>query len=56
MSRLLSWDIFGDVAKLRYSDGSMLFIKKDVFNRAFGPIVSSSFETVSKDFAFLVVM
>ena len=48
---LTQWENKGDQVRLTFLDGSMLFVSKKDFDRAFGCIVSLSKEEVEKDFA-----
>lgn len=48
---LKDWALKDDYAELTYSDGDVLKVSKEDFNRAFGPIISASKEAVVRDFA-----
>lgn len=37
--------------KLTYQDGSILYVKKPDFDRAFGAIISADKEAIERDFA-----
>lgn len=56
MPNLLSWEEFPEVVKLRYSDGSILIVDRERFNRSFGVIVSCTFDEVCRDFAKVVIL
>ena len=47
---LTGWKIEGDRVRLSYEIGDLYVTLKD-FNRAFGPIVSATYEDVKRDFA-----
>ncbi len=48
---LHEWSIAGDKAKLEYEDKTVLFVKKDDFDRAFGCIICLTKEEVQQNFA-----
>ncbi len=48
--RLKSWEIRGNQAELTYEDGDTVYVNKDDFNRAFGPIVSGDKSAIIRDF------
>lgn len=48
---LASWRYAGDKVRLLYEDGSIVFVSKEDFDRAFGAIISASKEDVVNDFA-----
>lgn len=48
---LQEWSIEKNRAKLKYEDGSVLFVKKSDFNRAFGCIICLTKEDVQQNFA-----
>ena len=50
MNCLKKWTIVGDNVRLSYEEGTLLISKAD-FDRAFGPIISASYEDVKRDFA-----
>lgn len=50
MNNLRMWTIVGDKVRLTYEMGTLLITKED-FDRAFGPIISASYEDVKRDFA-----
>lgn len=50
MNTLINWTIEGSLVRLSYGIGD-LYISKEDFDRAFGPIVSASYEDVKRYFA-----
>ena len=48
---LNAWTDMGEKVQLGYTDGTILYVRKTDFNRAFGPIISASKEEVIRDFA-----
>ena len=48
---LSRWEVEGSTVKLDYSDGTILYVSKSDFDRAFGCIISASKEDVVRDFA-----
>lgn len=50
MNRLNNWTIEGNTVRLSYDKGDLIVSKED-FDRAFGPIVSASYEDIKRDFA-----
>jgi hypothetical protein len=47
---LNSWEIVNDRVRLSYDIGD-LYVTLEDFNRAFGPIVSASYDDIKRDFA-----
>jgi len=45
------WNYDGDKVKLVYKDGSVVYVKKADFDRAFGCIVSATKSDIIRDFA-----
>ena len=50
MNRLNNWTIEGNTVRLSYDNGE-LYVTKEDFDRAFGPIVSATYDDVKRDFA-----
>ena len=48
---LVDWYVFGITVTLVYSDGDEFVVMKDVFDRAFGPIVSGSKDQIKREYA-----
>ena len=48
---LNAWTDMGEKVQLGYTDGTILYVRKTDFNRAFGAIISASKEEVIRDFA-----
>lgn len=48
---LTKWERNGERIRLEFLDGSILYVKKQDFDRAFGCIVNLTKEQVEKDFA-----
>lgn len=54
---LTSWKkINNDYVLLTYSDGSLVVVSAQDFERAFAPIVTAPYENVVRDFAKLVIV
>ena len=49
--QLNAWTDMGEKVQLGYTDGTILYVWKTDFNRAFGAIISASKEEVIRDFA-----
>lgn len=50
---LVDWDYEGDsYIKLLYKDNDVLYVKRDIFNRSFGPIISVSKEVFMRDYEY----
>ena len=47
---LKDWKPMGDLVKLIYTDNDEFYIKKEDFNRAFGPIVSGNKADIKKEY------
>ena len=45
-----NWKIEGNVVNLFYNDGTIVTVKKEDFDRAFGAIVNAEKEDVIRDF------
>lgn len=48
---LNKWNYDGDKVKLEYKDGTIVYVKKTDFDRAFGCIVSATKDEIVRDFA-----
>lgn len=48
---LRKWEYAGDCIRLVYEDGTVLFVSKIDFDRAFGCIVSAPKSDIVRDFA-----
>lgn len=48
---VIDWSYDGDKVKLTYADGTVLFVRHDDFDRAFGAILNAEKDAVERDYA-----
>ena len=48
---VIDWSYVENKVKLTYADGTVLFVRRDDFDRAFGAILNAEKEAVERDYA-----
>ena len=48
---VIDWSYVENKVKLTYADGTVLFVRRDDFDRAFGAILNAEKDAVERDYA-----